>query len=224
MDLTSVFLSLKIASVAVAVVFLIALPLARVTARRHFPGKDIFEAVLVLPLVLPPSVVGFFLLYLLGRTGPLGYFLESNFDIQVVFTWVGAVTAAAVVAFPLMYRPLKSSIEEVDERLEQAARVLGAGEFKIFWTVTLPLAWPGLVAGVVMAFTRALGEFGATLIVAGNIPGRTQTMPLAIYQAIETGEMEQVLGLVLFLTLFSFIVVLFSNRWTRKKRLQLEGR
>lgn len=224
MDLAPVFLSLRVSGVAVLIVFFLSLPLARMTARKHFPGKDILESVLILPLVLPPSVAGFFLLFLLGRSGPLGHLLEEIFNLQVVFTWIGAVIAAVVVAFPLMYRPVKSAIEEVDEKLEQAARVLGAGEIRIFWTITFPLAWPGVVAGLIMSFTRALGEFGATLIIAGNIPGRTQTMPLAIYQAIETGEMEQVMGLVLLLTIFSFTVVLFSNRWIRKKRLELEGK
>jgi molybdate ABC transporter, permease protein len=211
-----IILSLKVAFTAIVFVVCLGVPIAGFMAKREFWGKDLLESAITLPLVLPPSVVGFFLLFLFGKNGPLGIFLERYFHYQVVFSLTGAVIAAAVVSFPLMYQSLKPAIESVDENLEKAARTLGAGEFKIFLTITFPLARNGFIAGCVLAFARSLGEFGATLMIAGNIPGRTQTMPLAIYFASEAGDMHKASVLVLIMTVFSFLVIYGLNLWRRK--------
>lgn len=214
-DFSPVILSLKVALTAIVLVVCFCVPIAGFMAKREFWGKDLLESVITLPLVLPPSVVGFFLLYLFGKNGPLGKFLEHYFHYQVVFSLAGAVLAAAVVSFPLMYQSLKAAIESVDENLEKTARTLGAGELKIFFTITFPLAMNGFIAGFVLAFTRSLGEFGATLMIAGNIPGRTQTMPLAIYFASEAGETSKAGVLVFIMTAFSFFVIYGLNLWRR---------
>lgn len=217
-DYMPIILSLKVALAAVILVVLTCVPVAGLMAKNDFWGKDLVESVLTLPLVLPPSVVGFMLLFLFGKNGPLGKLLEYLFGIQVVFTLTGAVIAAAVVAFPLMYQSFKAGIESVDINLEKAARTLGAGELKIFFTITIPLAWNGFIAGLVLAFARSLGEFGATLMIAGNIPGITQTMPLAIYFDTYAGQIQQANILVIIMTVFSFMVILGLNMW--KKRTQ----
>lgn len=215
--ITPVMLSLRVASLAVVMVFFSGVLAARLMAGRHFPGKEVVESVLTLPLVLPPTVVGFGLLFLFGKDGPLGRLLESLWGVTVLFNWRGAVIASAVVAFPLFYQTVRASFQSVDKNIENAARTLGAGEWRVFWTISLPLARPGLVAGLVMAFTRALGEFGATLMLAGNIPGRTQTVPLAIYAATETGDNRTALVLVGMITLLSFIVIFWVNLWHRHR-------
>lgn len=212
---TPVMLSLRVATLAVMMVFFIGVVVARLMSGRDFPGKDALEAVLTLPLVLPPSVIGFALLMLLGKEGPLGRLLEMLWGISMIFTWWAAVIASTVVAFPLLYQTVRASFRAVDPNIENAARTLGAGEWRVFWTITLPLAWPGLVAGVVMAFARALGEFGATLMVAGNIPGKTQTVPLAIYTATESGNIQTALVLVTIMTVISFAVIFWVNRWSK---------
>lgn len=157
---------------------------------RHFWGKDTLDGVLLLPLVLPPVVTGFVLLVLLGKRGPIGAFLRRAFDWEIIFTPTAAVLAAAVVAFPLMYGSMKAAFQSIDPHLEDAARCLGAAPARVFWTVTLPLSWPGLVAGTLLSFARGLGEFGATVMVAGNIPGHTTTVPTAIYFAAEGGDLQ----------------------------------
>ncbi|AFV12809.1 molybdate/tungstate ABC transport system permease protein ModB [Thermacetogenium phaeum DSM 12270] len=210
-------LSLRVAVLAVVLAFIAGVPVARLMAGRDFPGKEVVEAVLTLPLVLPPTVVGFGLLFLFGKHGPLGLLLEKLWGVSVVFNWWGAVVASTVVAFPLLYQTVRASFQSVDRNLENAARTLGAGEWRVFWTISLPLAWPGLVAGTVMAFARALGEFGATLMIAGNIPGRTQTVPLAIYAATESGENRIALVLVGIMTLLSFVFILGVNLWSRHR-------
>lgn len=217
-DYIPIILSLKVAVAAVVLVVITCVPIAGLMAKHDFWGKNLVESVLTLPLVLPPSVVGFMLLFLFGKNGPLGRLLEYLFRFQVVFTLTGAVIAAAVVAFPLMYQSFKASIESVDTNLEKAARTLGAGELKIYFTVTIPLAWNGFIAGLVLAFARSLGEFGATLMIAGNLPGITQTMPLAIYFDTYAGQIRQANVLVIIMTVFSFIVILGLNMW--KKRTQ----
>lgn len=215
-DYSPIILSFKVAFAAIVLVVCLGVPITAFMAKCEFWGKDLLESALTLPLVLPPSVVGFFLLYLFGKNGPLGIFLERYFHFQVVFSLTGAVIAAAVVSFPLMYQSLKAAIESVDKNLEKTARTLGAGELKIFFTVTFPLARNGFIAGLVLAFARSLGEFGATLMIAGNIPGRTQTMPLAIYFASEAGAMQKASVLVLIMTLFSFLVIYGLNFWRRR--------
>lgn len=217
-DYSPIFLSLKVAFAAVFIVVLLGIPVAGHMARRNFPGKDIVESLITLPLVLPPSVVGFLLLWLFGKNGPLGQLLDSLFGVSVVFNLAGAVIAAVVVSFPLMYQSSKAAMENVDRTLENAARTLGAGEFKVFMTITLPLSWPGIVSGIILAFARSLGEFGATLMIAGNIPGKTQTMSIAIYMANEVGDFNTALILVTIMTLFSFSVVFWLNRWSKKQQ------
>jgi len=218
MDYSPIFLSIKVALVAVSAVVCFAVPLAGFMGKRDFPGKDVLEAVFTLPLVLPPSVIGFVLLLLFGKNGPLGIVLYNWFHVRLIFTWWGAAIASAVVSFPLMYQSVKAAVEAVDPNLENAARTLGAGELRVFWTITLPLAWTGVIAGLILAFARSLGEFGATLMVAGNIPGKTQTMPLAVYFASESGQTNTAAILVTVMTLFSFIVIFGMNRWSKKRQ------
>jgi len=220
-DWSPVFLSLKVAVLAVLLVAVIGVPLARLMARVEFHGKDIVEAALTLPLVLPPSVVGYGLLMCIGKNSPLGQLLDS-FGITLIFTWYAAIIASSVVSFPLMYQSVKAAFQSVDQTLEEAARTLGATEPRVFFTITLPLAWPGIVSGIVLSFARALGEFGATLMVAGNIPGRTQTIPLAIFFAVDAGDNATAGTLVLLTTIFSFLVILWVNTWSRQQRRYLE--
>jgi molybdate transport system permease protein len=182
------WLSLKVATVATLLVVGAGMPLAYLLARGRFPGKGLLAGLLVLPLVLPPTVLGYALLQVLGRRAWLGHWLESTCGIVFVFHWSGAVVASAVAALPLFLVPARGAFEGVDPRLEDVARLLGRRELSVFLTVTFPLAWHGLAAGTVLAFVRALGDFGATLMVAGNIPGRTQTASLAIYEAALFGE------------------------------------
>jgi len=210
-DWQPVFISIKVAVIAVFAVTCLGLPLARLMARREFIGKDALEAVITLPLVLPPSVIGYGLLMLIGKNGLLGRLL-ADLNISLVFTWGAAVLASTVVSFPLMYQSAKAAFKSVDVDYEKAASTLGAGWVRIFFTITLPLAWPGILAGLVLSFARALGEFGATLMVAGNIPGRTQTIPLAIYYAVETGDNASARALVTIVTIFSFLVIFWVNR------------
>lgn len=214
-DWHPITLSLRVALLALLIVTVAGLPLARLLARREFFGQNLLESVFTLPLVLPPSVIGYGLLMLIGKNGFLGRTLD-NMGITLIFTWWAAVLASTAVAFPLMYQSAKAAFKGVDLNLERAARTLGAGEWKVFFTVTLPLAWPGIMAGVVLSFARALGEFGATLMVAGNIPRETQTIPLAIYFAVETGDNATAQALVTIITVFSFLVIFLVNRLNRK--------
>jgi molybdate transport system permease protein len=217
-DYSPIILSLKVAIASVIIVILTGIPLAGLMARRNFPGKDVLESIFTLPLVLPPSVVGFILLWLFGKNGPFGLFLAHYFHFSVVFNLAGAVLAAAVVSFPLMYQSTKASIEGVDTTLENAARTLGVKELGIFFTITLPLSWSGIVSGFILSFARSLGEFGATLMIAGNIPGKTQTMPTAIYMANEGGDFRTGFILVAIMTVFSFLVIFWLNRWSKKQQ------
>ena len=187
-DLAPLWLSLQVAAAATAVIVALGLPDGLVLARIRFPGKGLVAGLLVLPLVLPPTVLGYLLLLLLGRRTWLGGWLEQGLGIVLVFHWSGAVLASAVAAFPLFLLPARGAFEAVDPALEDVARLLGRGELSVFRAVTLPLAWRGLAAGVVLAFARALGDFGATMMVAGNIPGLTQTASLAIYDAVQAGD------------------------------------
>lgn len=215
-DWFPIFFSLRIAFISLLMVTCIGLPVARLLARIEFPGKEILEAAITLPLVLPPSVIGYGLLILIGKNGIIGKFL-MEMGITLVFTWWAAILASTVVAFPLMYQSAKAAFKSVDPSFEKVARTLGANECKVFFTVTLPLAWPGILAGVVLSFARALGEFGATLMVAGNIPGKTQTIPLAIYFAVDSGDDVTARTLVAIITVFSFLVIYAVNRWAKKQ-------
>jgi molybdate transport system permease protein len=180
-ELDIILLSLKVALWSVLLSLPVALSIAYLLARHDFPGKSLLDAVVHLPLVLPPVVVGYFLLVLLGRSGPIGAWLEDWFGIVVAFRWTGAAVACGVMGFPLMVRAMRLSIETIDPKLEAAAQTLGAGRMGAFLTITLPLALPGIVTGVLLSFARSLGEFGATITFVSNIPGETQTLPLAIY-------------------------------------------
>jgi molybdate transport system permease protein len=202
-DLEPLWLSLRVASVSTALVVAAGLPLAYVLARRDFPFKSLINASFLLPLVLPPTVLGYVLLIVLGRGGPLGAWLEQTLGLCLVFDWKGAVVASTVTSFPLFLMPAMAAFEGVDPGLEDVARMLGRRERSVFLAVTLPLAWPGLAAGLVLAFVRALGDFGATLMLAGNIAGRTQTASLAIYDAVNRGDPVTALGLALLVSGFS---------------------
>ena len=191
-ELTAIRLSLKVALVAALASLPFGVLVGWVLARTRFPGKALLDAVVHLPLVLPPVVMGYGLLVTLGTQGAIGAFLKEHLGLVFAFRWTGAALACAVMGFPLMVRAIRLSLEATDRRLEQAASTLGAGPWRVFFTVTLPLAWPGLVAGSVLAFAKALGEFGATITFVSNIPGQTQTLPSAIYAFLQVpgGEKE----------------------------------
>lgn len=186
--MSPVFLSLEVAGFATLLTVVTGLPVAWLLGRHRFRGRNLLETLLVLPLVLPPTVLGYYLLVAVSRTGPVGAVLES-WGIELAFTWRAAVLAAWAGSFAMFTRAAQAGFELVDARVEQAARTLGRGEWSVFWTVTLPLAWRGVLAGTMLAFCRAVGEFGITLMVAGNIPGRTQTIPLAIYDHVQANRL-----------------------------------
>ena len=181
-------LTLKVAVFATLIASVLGVAAGYAIARTRIPGRDTADAILILPMVLPPTVLGYYLLVLLGRDSAFGAWLERAFDIRLVFTWQGAVIAAAVVAFPLVFKAARAAFESVEPNMEQAGRAMGYGRWTVFSRITLPLAWRGVVAGAMLAFARAMGEFGATLMVAGNIPGRTQTVSIAIYEAVNAGN------------------------------------
>ena len=210
--LSALWLSLRVSVLATALDALVGVPLAYLLAKRRFWGRQALDVVVTLPLVLPPTVTGYYLIVLFGRHGWLGGPLYALTGWTVAFTWYAAVIAAGVMAFPLLVRPVRAAIEGVNPDLERAAFVLGRSEWRTALEVTLPLARRGLIAGLVLAFARALGEFGATLMLAGNIPGRTTTVPLAIYTAVSTGEASEAQVLVVTLTVLSCVVVLLASR------------
>jgi len=191
LETEAVRLSLRVAVAAVAGSLPIGLFIAWLLARREFPGKTIVNGLVHLPLILPPVVVGYLLLVLLGRRGPLGAWLYDVFGITIAFTWKGAAIASAVMAFPLMVRAIRLSLESVDRRLEHAARTLGASPLRVFLTVTLPLTMPGILTGIVLGFARSIGEFGATITFVSNIPGETRTLPLALFSMVQTPGGDQ---------------------------------
>ena len=181
----SILLSLRVAGIATLVAFMLGVPLAWVLARRRFPGRDVISVAVLLPMVLPPTVLGYYLLLLIGRSGPVGRLVEMAGLGRLVFTPTAAVVAAVVASFPFLVRAAQAGFEQVDPVYEEAARTLGRGEISVFLRVTVPLAWRGILAGAALGFARAIGEFGATLMVAGNIPGRTQTASIAVYDAVQ---------------------------------------
>ena len=210
-------LSLKVSLVAMAATLPIAYALAWLLARRSFPGKLLLDALIHIPLVIPPVVTGWLLLLAFGRNGPVGAFLEQAFGVGLVFRWTGAALAAGVMALPLMVRAMRLSIEAVDRRLVEAARSLGAGRWRAFRTITLPLSLPGILAGMVLGFARSVGEFGATITFAANIPGETRTLPLAIYTLLQTpgGELA-VTRLAIVSVLLSFAALVASEWLVRR--------
>lgn len=210
--LDAIALSVRVAALATALNALLGIPLAYVLARRRFWGRAVVDVLVTLPLVLPPTVTGYYLIVVLGRRGWLGAPLYALTGWTVAFTWYAAVIAATVMALPLLVRTARAAIESVDPDLERAALTLGRSEWRTALEVTLPLARNGVLAGLVLAFARALGEFGATLMLAGNIPGKTTTAPLAIYTAVQTGATGEALALVGVLTLLSCVVLVLSGR------------
>jgi molybdate transport system permease protein len=209
---SAVLLSVRVALLATLLNAAVGIPLAYLLARHRFPGHAALDLLVTLPLVLPPTVTGYYLIVLLGRRGWLGAPLYAWTGWTVTFTWYAAVVAATVMALPLLVRTSRAAIESVDRDLERAALTLGRSEWRTALEVTLPLARNGILAGLVLAFARALGEFGATLMLAGNIPGKTATVPLAIYTAVQTGEAARAVGLVIVLTLVSCTVLVLSGR------------
>ena len=212
-------LSLLVVSIATAVIALAGTAFAFLLAKRDFRGKEIVDAILTLPMVLPPTVTGYYLIVLLGRRGLLGQPVYALTGWTVMFTWIAAVIASTVVALPLMVRSARAAIESVDPQYEIMSYTLGKSESETFFRITLPLARRGILAGIVLSFARAFGEFGATLMLAGNIPGKTQTMPLAIYEAVVSGEDAQARWLALILTGISITVVYITNRLVRPTRI-----
>ncbi len=218
MNYTAVFLTLQVAAVATAINLPIAIGVSWLVVKRRVRGRFIIEVLASLPLALPPVVSGYFLLLVLGRDGPVGVALRNTLGVDVVFTWVAAAFAAAVVSFPLLVRAVMAAMEAVDERLELSARSLGAGPIRVALTITLPLAYRGILAGLLLGFVRALSEFGATIVVAGNIPGRTQTLPLAIFESVQLGEDADALTLVVVSMSLAVISLLIHNWLLQRTR------
>lgn len=216
MDMSPLIISLKTASLATVITFFLGLYAARcVMEVKRFRG--LIDGIFTLPMVLPPTVVGFFLLLLCGKNSFFGQLL-LQFDITIVFSWPATVIASTVVAFPMMYRTTLGAFEQVDKNLLYAGRTLGMSERQIFWRLLLPLSWPGVVAGAILAFARALGEFGATIMLAGNIPGRTQTMATAIYSAVQAGNRALAFRWAIIIITISFVIIMGMNYWSSLQR------
>ncbi|MEO2075439.1 MAG: molybdate ABC transporter permease subunit [Bacillus sp. (in: firmicutes)] len=209
--LSPIVLSLKVASISVTIVFILGIMLGKIFARKQFKGKTLIETILLLPIVLPPTVIGFLLIFIFGTNSPLGLFIERLITQPIIFTFTAAVIASTIVAFPLMYQTVKIGFQAVDIGIEEAARVDGAGELKVFLHITLPLSIKSIIAGLVLSFARSLGEFGATFMFAGNIPGKTQTAPTAIYIAMESGNMNLAWLLVATMVIISFFFILITT-------------
>ena len=212
---TPLFISLRTVAVTTFIVFFLGIAAARWIARSSGKWRSLVDGLFILPLVLPPTVVGFGLLLLFGKHGPIGQLL-SVFNTTVIFSWPATVISAVVVSFPLMYMATRGAFEQVELNYENTARTLGAGEWRVFWTVTLPLAWPGVVSGTILALARSLGEFGATLMLAGNIPGKTATIPVAIYFAIQAGDMNKAMLLVAIVMVIALASLVAIAYWKRK--------
>ena len=212
-DWFPLWLSLKVAAASTVLAFAGGLALAYVLANGTFRGRDVLDAAVTLPLVLPPTVLGYYLLVLLGREAWLGQLYEKVTGSSLVFTWQGAVAAAMLHSAPLLIKTSRAALESVDHSYERAARSLGASEWRLFWRVTLPLAWRSILAGAALCFARSLGDFGATLMVAGNIPGRTQTIAVAIYDAVESGNGQVARVLVLVVSAIALVILTIANRF-----------
>ena len=204
-------LTLKVAAWATALNLVLGVGTGYWLARSRLPGRAFIDAALTLPMVMPPTVLGYYLLVLIGSQGPLGAWLKS-FGIQLIFSWQAAVIAATIVAFPLVFKAARVAFENVDPQLEQAARVLGIGEIGIFLRVSLPLAWRGILSGLLLGFARATGEFGATLMVAGSIPGKTQTLSIAVYEAVQAGQ-DDLANFLVVITSVTCLTVLLAAGW-----------
>ncbi|WCE32590.1 molybdate ABC transporter permease subunit [Vibrio sp. SCSIO 43137] len=221
-EIEALLLSLKVASVAVLWLIPAGIFFGWLLAKKNFYGKQLLDSLIHLPLVLPPVVIGYLLLVVMGKQGVIGSFLSDTFGLSFSFSWRGAALASAVVALPLMVRAIRLSLDNVDVKLEQAARTLGASPFKVFCTITLPLTLPGIVTGTMLSFARSLGEFGATISFVSNIPGETQTLPLAMYTFIETPGAEESAARLCIISIAVALISLFISEWLSrrtKKRL-----
>ena len=225
MDFSPLWISLKTAFLATIITSIIGIFISYKMANYKGRGRGFIDGIFTLPLILPPTVIGFFLLLICGKNGFVGKIFMS-FNKNIIFSWSATVIAATVVAFLMMYRTCRSAFEQIDKNMISAARTLGLSETKIFFKIAIPLAWPGIIGGLVLSFARALGEFGATLMIAGNIPGRTQTMPVAIFFAVESGDMNKAMLWVLIIVAISFIMIFLLNYWcdTQQKLIGNRGR
>lgn len=221
-DISPGLISIKTVSLATIITFFIGIAVAYWMTNYNGKFRNILDTIFTLPLVLPPTVVGFFLLLIFGKNGPAGKLL-LKLGTTLIFSWPATVVAATIVAFPLMYRTTKGAFEQIDNNVVNAARTLGVSDWKIFWRVMIPMAWPGIAAAAVLSFARALGEFGATLMVAGNIPNKTQTIPVAIYFAAENGEMGTAFIWVMLIVLISTVVIFFMNYWNEHQQKNMYG-
>ncbi|MBC3797918.1 molybdate ABC transporter permease subunit [Acetobacterium tundrae] len=216
-DFSPAWISIKVTVIATIIIFFLGLAIAWPMSNYNGKWKGVIDSVLTLPLVLPPTVAGFGILLLIGKRGPIGQFL-SLFGVNIIFSWYAAVIAAIVVAFPLMYKTTMGAFEQIDTNIISAARTLGASEWKVFWQVVVPLARPGIAAATALSFARCLGEFGATLMVAGSIPGKTETIPIAIYFATQGGQMDVAMIWVAIIFAISLTVLVINNYWTSYKK------
>ena len=219
--LVPLLLTLKVASLATALACTLGIAAGYALARSRFAGRDTADALLMLPLVLPPTVLGYYLLVAFGSHSAFGAWLEGTLGIHLIFTWQGAAAAASIVAFPLVFKASRAAFEAVDPTLEKAGRALGYDGWTVFARVTLPLAWRGVVAGAMLAFARSMGEFGATLMVAGNIPGRTQTLSIAIYEAVNAGDDAQAGTLVTIVSIVCVVLLVAANLLTRRGHMRV---
>ena len=215
--LTPLWLTLKVALLATLLAGVAGITLGWWMARRRFAGHAVVDSFLMLPMVLPPTVLGYYLIVVVGRNGVLGRYLDQWFGINLMFTWQGAVIAASIVSLPLIYKAARAAFEDADPRMVLAARTLGASELEIFLRISLPLAGRGVVAGLMLAFARAMGEFGATLMIAGNLPGKTQTLSIAVYDAVQAGNDAQALWLTLLISVVCMLVLVVSSRLLQAK-------
>ena len=215
-DLSPLWISIKTSLTATLIVFFLGIAAAWFMCGYKGKGRGLLDAIFTLPMVLPPTVVGFILLIIIGKNGPIGELL-GQLGINIIFTWYAAVIAATIVAFPLMYKTSLGAFVQIDVNMLNAARTLGVSEWKLFWKVVIPLAVPGIISGTILSFARALGEFGATLMIAGSIPGKTQTIPIAIYFAVEGGENNVAMMWVLFIFIISLVVMVLTEKWTEKQ-------
>ena len=211
-EISALVLSIKAASLSLLFILPPGLFIGWILARLSFPGKSLLNTVVMLPMVLPPVVSGFFLLILFSKRGPIGGLLYQLFGLEIVFSWLAVVLAISVLSFPLLVRGIVTTMEAVNLQLENAARTLGASPLKVFFTVTLPLSYRGIIGGAILGFSRSLGEFGATMMVAGNIPGKTQTLPLAIYNFVQIGQDMSAYRLVFLSTLIAFATLWIAER------------
>ena len=217
MDISPLIISIKTALTSTVITFVFGILIAYKMTCYKGKYQSFIDTILTLPLILPPTVVGFFLLIIIGKNGPIGILLE-DLDINLIFTWSATVISAAVVSFPIMYRTSRGAFEQIDEDMISAARTLGLSNKKIFLKIIIPLAYPGIISATVLSFARALGEFGATLMIAGNIPGKTQTMPIAIFFAVESGDMNQAMLWVLIIIGIASSVIVLSNLTLNSKQ------